>query len=270
MNIAPTSPVPTPSDDSLLDHVVWHALTGRQAVLAAGEADAWRFASDVGPFGALRPSTIGTPAQLTGLLRIGSPVVLVVAEDDRPFGGLVPFRRAPVDQMVLVDPSAMASVPDIGTLTMDTADVPDILELVRATQPGPFGQRTLELGRYLGVRLEGRLVALSGERMKVPGFTEVSAVCVDPSCRGRGFAASLMKAVAQGILARGETPFLHVFTDNLSAIALYERLGFRLRRRFSVNFFDERAFSTADAPDAPHALSAPSDPSGTPRPTAPS
>lgn len=267
MNIAPTSSVPTPSNDSLLDHVVWHAVTGRQVSLAAGEGDAWRFAPDVGPFGAVRPTTTGTSAQLVELLRIGSPVVLVVAEEERPFGGLVPFKRAPVDQMVLVDPSAMASVPDIETLTMGSADVPDILELVRATQPGPFGQRTLELGRYIGVRLEGRLVALSGERMKVPGFTEVSAVCVDPSCRGRGFAASLMKAVAQGILARGETPFLHVFTDNVTAIALYERLGFRLRRRFSVNFFDERALVAIDAPDA---LNAPSDPSGTPRPTAPS
>ncbi|WP_431288282.1 GNAT family N-acetyltransferase [Roseateles chitinivorans] len=265
MNIAPTSPVPTPSDDSLLDHVVWHAVTGRQAALAAGEGNAWRFAPDVGPFGAVKPSTTGTSAQLVELLRIGSPVVLVVAEEERPFGGLVPFKRAPVDQMVLVDPSAMASVPDIETLTMGTADVPDILELVRATQPGPFGQRTLELGRYIGVRLAGRLVALSGERMKVPGFTEVSAVCVDPSCRGRGFAASLMKAVAQGILARGETPFLHVFTDNVTAIALYERLGFRLRRRFSVNFFDERALRAVDALNAP-----PSDPSGTPRTTTPS
>ncbi|ANH69766.1 GNAT family N-acetyltransferase [Mitsuaria sp. 7] len=268
MNTAPTPPVPTSSDDPLLDHVVWHALTGRQAALAAGAGDAWRFPPDVGPFGAVRPPTGGTPAQLTELLRIGSPVVLVTAEDERPFGGLVPFKRAPVDQMVLVDPAAMASVPDIETLTMGRADVPDILELVRATQPGPFGLRTLELGRYIGVRREGRLVALSGERMKVPGFTEVSAVCVDPSCRGRGFAASLMKAVALGILARGETPFLHVFTDNVTASALYERLGFRLRRRFSVSFFDES--SAAGLPGGPGALNAPSDPSGTPHPTAPS
>lgn len=243
MNIAPTPPVPTPSDDSMLDHVVWHALTGRQAALAVGEGDARRFAPDVGPFGAVSPPGNGSPEQLAELLRIGSPVVLVVAEEERPFDGLVPFKRAPVDQMVLADPSAMASVPDIGTLTMGTADVPDILELVRATQPGPFGLRTLELGRYIGVRLDGRLVALSGERMKVPGFTEVSAVCVDPSCRGRGFAASLMKAVSQGILDRGETPFLHVFIDNVTAIALYERLGFRLRRRFSVNFFETQPAS---------------------------
>lgn len=265
MNIAPTSPVPQPPDDSPLDHVVWHALTSRQTSLAVSEGDARRFLPDVAPFGAIRPPSNGSPEQLSALLRVGSPVVLVTAEDERPFGGIVPIKRAPVDQMVLVDASALAPVPDIETLTLGATDVPDILELVRATQPGPFGLRTLELGRYIGVRLEGRLVALSGERMKVPGFTEVSAVCVDPSCRGRGFAASLMKAVAQGIFDRGETPFLHVFSDNVTAIALYERLGFRLRRRFSVNFFD-----ASSALAAPGTLSAPADPSGTPRPTAPS
>ncbi|WP_431259977.1 GNAT family N-acetyltransferase [Roseateles chitinivorans] len=265
MNTAPIPSVPTLLDAPLLDHVVWHALTSRQTGLATGEGDARRFLPDVGPFGALKPPTTGTPEQLADLLRIASPVVLVVAEDERPFGGLAPFKRAPVDQMVLVDRQALTPVPDIEVETLDDADLPDILALVRATQPGPFGRRTLELGRYIGVRREGRLVALSGERMKVPGFTEVSAVCVDPSCRGRGFAASLMKAVAQGIFRRGETPFLHVFTDNVTAIALYERLGFRLRRRFSVNFFDE-----SSVPGARDALNAPSDPSGTPRPTAPS
>jgi len=265
MNIAPMPAVPTPSDDSPLNHVVWQALCGRHAALAVGSDDARRYSPDVGPFGALRPPTTGTAGQLVELLRIGSPVVLVVAEEERPFDGLVPFKRALVDQMVLADPSAMASVPDIEALTMGAKDLPDILDLVRVTKPGPFGSRTLELGRYLGVRLEGRLVALSGERMKLPGFTELSAVCVDPSCRGRGLAASLMKAVARGIVARGETPFLHVFTDNLTAIALYERLGFRLRRRFSVNFFDESSVAGAG-----ESLSAPSDPSGTPRPTTPS
>jgi ribosomal protein S18 acetylase RimI-like enzyme len=241
--------------------VVWHALTTRQAGLAVGEDDARRFLPDVGPFGAVRPPSTGSPEQLSALLRIGSPVVLVMGEDERPFGGLAPFKRAALDQMVLADPQALSPVPDIEARTLDAADLPDILELVRATQPGPFFARTIEMGRYIGVRLDGRLVALSGERMKVPGFTEVSAVCVDPSCRGRGYAASLMKAVAKGILDRDETPFLHVFTDNVTAIALYERLGFRLRRRFSVNFFDESALI---------GLSAPSGPSGTHRPTAPS
>jgi ribosomal protein S18 acetylase RimI-like enzyme len=268
MTLALTPSVPKSSDDSLLDHVVWHAVTSRQASLAVGDGDARRFLPDVGPFGAVRPPSNGTPEQLAALLRIAAPVVLVAGEDEHPFGGLPPSKRAPVDQMVLADPAAMAPVPDLDFQALVPADVPAIIELVRATQPGPFGLRTIELGRYIGVRLEGRLVALSGERMKVPGFTEVSAVCVDPSCRGRGFAASLMKAVAQGILDRGETPFLHVFSDNVTAIALYERLGFRLRRRFSVNFFDES--SVNGGPGSPDALNAPSDPSGTPRPTAPS
>jgi ribosomal protein S18 acetylase RimI-like enzyme len=263
MNIASTPSVSQSTGESPLDHVSWHALTGRQAALSVGDEDARRFSPDVAPFGAVRPPSTGTPEQLLALLRIGAPLALVMAEDDRPFGGLVPSKRAPVDQMVLVDPQAMAQVPVVEAQTLGVADVPDILELIRATQPGPFGARTLELGRYIGVRLEGRLVAMSGERMKVTGYTEVSAVCVDPACRGRGFAASLMKAVATGILERGETPFLHVFTDNLTAIALYERLGFRLRRRFSVNFFDESSAPGASRSSGASSVSSPlSAPSG--------
>ncbi len=247
MNLAPTPSAPPPSDDGLLDHVVWHALAGRQSALAVGTGDALRFSPDVAPFGAVRPPATGTARQLAELIRLASPVAMVMAEDVRPFEGAEPIKRAPVDQMVLTAPREMDAVPSVDAQVLGVADIPDILELVRATQPGPFGPRTIEMGRYLGVRLDGKLVALSGERMKVPGFTEVSAVCVDPSCRGRGYAASLMKAVATGILERGETPFLHVFTDNLPAIALYERLGFRLRRRFSLNVFQ----APVNAPSGP-------------------
>jgi predicted GNAT family acetyltransferase len=106
-----------------------------------------------------------------------------------------------------------------------------MVELASLTKPGPFGTRTHELGTYLGVRVEGRLAAMAGERLKVPGFTEVSAVCAHPDHTGRGYAAVLMMEVMRGIRSRGETPFLHVREDNLRAIALYERLGFRTRTK---------------------------------------
>jgi predicted GNAT family acetyltransferase len=114
---------------------------------------------------------------------------------------------------------------------LDAGDVPDMLALVEVTHPGPFGPRTIELGEYIGVRRQGILVAMAGERMRLDGFTEISAVCVHPSCRGQGLAAELVSTLVRSIASRGETPFLHVFNSNRAAIELYLKLGFVLRRR---------------------------------------
>jgi predicted GNAT family acetyltransferase len=105
-----------------------------------------------------------------------------------------------------------------------------MLDLVRRTKPGPFLSRTIELGNYLGIRRDGALVAMAGERLHPPGWTEISAVCTDVAFRGQGLAARLVKAVAAGIRHRGETPFLHAAGNNTNAIRLYQTLGFTLRR----------------------------------------
>jgi predicted GNAT family acetyltransferase len=104
-----------------------------------------------------------------------------------------------------------------------------MIELTDLTKPGPFGARTHELGDFYGIRIGGKLAAMAGERMKVDGHTEVSAVCTHPDHLGKGYAAALMRAVMRGIRARGETPFLHSRADNTRAIGLYEKLGFRQR-----------------------------------------
>jgi predicted GNAT family acetyltransferase len=108
------------------------------------------------------------------------------------------------------------------------ADVPDMLALTKLTEPGPFLLRTIELGAYYGIHESGSLVAMAGERLHLTGFTEVSAVCTHPSFRGRGYGNALMSIVISGIMNRGETPFLHVRTDN-PAIELYKKLGFQVR-----------------------------------------
>jgi predicted GNAT family acetyltransferase len=105
-----------------------------------------------------------------------------------------------------------------------------MLDLVGRTKPGPFLPRTVELGTYLGIRRDGALVAMAGERLHPPGWTEISAICTDEAFRGQGLATRLVHAVAAGIRERGETPFLHASADNTNAIRLYESLGFRLRR----------------------------------------
>ena len=106
-----------------------------------------------------------------------------------------------------------------------------MLDLAARTRPGPFLPRTIEFGGYLGIRQEGVLAAMAGERFHPPGWTEVSAVCTDPKFRGQGLGTRLTLAVAASILDRGDTPFLHASADNVSAIRLYQALGFRFRRR---------------------------------------
>jgi len=122
----------------------------------------------------------------------------------------------------------------VDLVPLGAADAPEMLALATLTEPGPFGPRTHELGGFLGVKLDGRLVAMAGERMKPEGFTEVSGVCTHPDHRGHGYAAMLSTAVAERVLARGETPFLHAYASNTAAIGLYERLGFRLRTDVGV------------------------------------
>ena len=117
-----------------------------------------------------------------------------------------------------------------GLRPLHTADVPAMQGLVDLTHPGPFAPRTIEMGRYLGVIDGGELVAMAGERLRLDGFTEVSAVCTHPDHRGRGYAKALVSAVAEAIVERGETPFLQVLPANQPAIATYERLGFATRR----------------------------------------
>jgi predicted GNAT family acetyltransferase len=119
-------------------------------------------------------------------------------------------------------------------ITLGADDVPAMLELTKLTNPGPFAARTHELGTFLGIRVDGNLVAMTGERMKPGQYTEITAVCVHPDYRGRGYAQLLLGAVARQIAARGEIPFLHVFSKNSSAIALYRRQGMEIRRRLHV------------------------------------
>jgi ribosomal protein S18 acetylase RimI-like enzyme len=212
-----------------LDHAIWRALTSRHRTLAQGDHLARRYLAPIAPFAATIDLSTTSFQSLLALLPPGDRIALFTLEEIMPPASFSVIERDTVDQMILDEmPTHAGSVPIVG---LDTRDVPDMLALVEATHPGPFGPRTIELGEYIGVRRQGMLVAMAGERMRLDGFTEISAVCVHPSCRGQGLAAQLVSTLVRSIASREETSFLHVFNSNRAAIELYRKLGFVLRRQ---------------------------------------
>jgi ribosomal protein S18 acetylase RimI-like enzyme len=210
-----------------LDNVIWQALTTRQANFAESFLDARRFLRDVTSLGAFQYPTDQGYESLAGLLGVGGTVALFLEKPYEPRPGWNLVADAPLLQMVCDDGAFVSSERDSASALVEltSADSPEMVDLAALTKPGPFGTRTHELGTYLGIRHEGKLVAMSGERLKVPGYTEVSAVCTHPEHTGRGYAGTLMREVMRRIRQRGEVPFLHVRQDNVRAIALYKRLG---------------------------------------------
>jgi predicted GNAT family acetyltransferase len=222
-----------------LDHPVWHALTSTQSALAEGGALARRFPPDIAPFAAMaEPSREGFAA-LGALMAPSDYVVLFTPETVSPPADFKILLAKTGEQMTGMPAEVSGAGAEI--VTLGAADVPDMLELTKLTNPGPFAARTHELGTFLGIRVDGQLAAMAGERMKPANHTEITAVCVHPAHRGRGFARVLLGAVARGIAARGEIPFLHVFSDNDSAIALYRRQGMEIRRRLCVTVLRKAA-----------------------------
>lgn len=220
----------------LLDAVVWNALTGRQSHLALGNERALRFQTPVAPFAAMADTSPASFDALGELIREYGPAALVTVHEVAPPSGLSVARHATVLQMVWQNEPEPATA--LEAIRLGENDVPEMMALADATQPGPFGPRTIELGSYLGVRRQGKLAAMAGERMKVDGYTEISAVCVDPAFRGQGLAGGLMRRLRTGIRENGETPFLHVFASNHGAIALYRALGFVDRRELHLTMLE--------------------------------
>ncbi|MEU0050989.1 GNAT family N-acetyltransferase [Streptomyces sp. NPDC006309] len=223
---APTAP----PGGSPLDNAVWAALDGPHAHLAERYGRAARYRADLYAFAALADPA--DPAAWADLHTLAGPSATVRV---KPVGRVPDGWEllAEGEGVQLVD-TALRAEPAPEAVLLGPADLPEILDLVARTRPGPFLTRTVELGSYLGIRHRGRLVAMAGERLRLPGWTEISAVCTDPAHRGRGLATRLVRAVAAGIRDRGDTPFLHAAAGNTPAIRLYESIGFTLRRRSRV------------------------------------
>ena len=228
----------------VLDNPVWSALTGPQRALGTATSLAARFRPEVSPFGGFADAP--TPAHWDDLAELAGPgrVVGLVGFGDgmeQPPPGWAITREITGVQMVgnRVGPeptrfgpagSLPADRPADAPVSLGGDDVPDMLALVAEAQPGPFLPRTVEFGGYLGIRREGRLVAMAGERLRPQGYAEISAVATDQGHRRQGLADLLIRAVAAGIVGRGEVPFLHASATNTGAIRLYEAMGFTMRR----------------------------------------
>jgi ribosomal protein S18 acetylase RimI-like enzyme len=217
-----------------LDNPALSSLTGPHAHFAERRGRVLRYQADVSPWMALPDDPDARDWEdVAALAGPGALVPLAAVRVPPPGEWEVEFN---LEGVQLVDES-VAAAPDEEAVRLGPGDVPEMLALVERTRPGPFLPRTIEMGTYLGIRREGALVAMAGERLHPPGYTEISAVCTDPAYRGQGLAARLMGAVAAGIRDRGETPILHAAATNTGAIRLYEKLGFVRRTEMIFAIF---------------------------------
>lgn len=209
-----------------LDRPVWASLTGGHTDLAVGTGPARRYDPEVNVFAGTRDEGPESLAALGALVGPGEQVVLLQVPRPGAPDGLVVRRRAVGVQLVAAVP--LAAEPGDGERVVDLGprDAADMVALAALTEPGPFLAGTHRMGRFLGIREDGRLVAMAGERMRPPGFVEVSGVCTHPDARGRGYARRLSRLVAARAAAEGATAFLHAWATNTAALGLYESLGF--------------------------------------------
>lgn len=218
-----------------LDNPAWASLCGAHRAFSRGNDKARCYAADINLFGATVDDSPEALEALAALVGENASVCILQARQVTVPPGLRMARRHSCVQLVLHDPLRIESVTHrIKPVVLGEDDADDMLALATLARPGPFMRRTHCMGRFVGVRIDGRLVAMAGERFRFPGHTEVSGVCTHPEYRGQGFAAALSQHVAARILARGELPFLQSWSDNAQAIRLYERLGFRIRGEINV------------------------------------
>ena len=214
-----------------LDNPVWHALNTHHRHLAIRCNTAVRYEPDT--FLVAGVPDGGAPAfrDLESIVEAGKTIALFGTSPLESLEGWEVLRAGHIPQMVFEDLKPSRPV-DAVELTAD--DVPEMLNLVSLAKPGPFLNQTIRMGRYFGLRRDGRLAAMAGQRLHLTGFREISAVCTHPEYRGRGYAGALTTVVAKHILACQETPFLHLAPTNDVARRLYEKLGFRKRTEISL------------------------------------
>ena len=212
-----------------LDNVIWQALNSRQAHLGERHQQAAKFHKDINLLGGFAEPPREGYDSLSVLLDPGERAGLFLEAPPQPPRGWTVVAHVPLLQMLRENDAAPSPTNNAQVVQLGEPDVPDMLALTKLTKPGPFAKRTREMGDYFGIHVNRELIAMAGERLRLPGYTEISAVCTHPEHLGHGYATTLVTLLMQRIQSRGEQPFLHVRADNARAVALYERLGFRKR-----------------------------------------
>lgn len=213
-------------DFEALDNPIWHALTSRHQKFSLAHGMAARYEPDVAPFCGLSNYSPGALTDLSTVVGVGDTVALFTANALAIPNQWEVQRHRRIDQMICkhVPPQSAMSF-----IRLDANDVIDMLDLTAITHPGPFQPRTIELGSYFGLRSEsGQLIAMAGQRLKLDGFTEISAVCTHPHHRKKGLSTALVSYLAKSIIETGKIPFLHVKYEN-DARQVYQRVGFEFR-----------------------------------------
>lgn len=216
----------------VLDRPVWSALETRHRAFAQGGKLARRYSPSIALFAATAADDAESLQALADLVGPGESVIMAQADAIALPAGLLATSSASAVQMLADAPLQPVSDERVQRLTQD--DAAEMLALASLTKPGPFTSGALSLGDFWGVKVEGRLVAMAGERMKQPGYSELSGVCSHPEFRGGGLGRLLSVFVANRIFARGEIPYLHAYVTNTGAIKLYESIGFKPRSAINV------------------------------------
>jgi predicted GNAT family acetyltransferase len=226
----------------ILDNPVWEALTTEDKRFNIGTPALAYFPEDISPIVGMERWNEDDLASMDSLLPAERSFSIMIARDVMIPPSFEILFTTPLYQMICTSlqpiAQAGATIKQLGE-----ADVPAMLVLTALTKPGPFLQRTIEFGNYIGIYENGELLAMAGERLHLRGYTEVSAVCTHPDHLGKGYAAQLMTYACERIIKQGNIPFLHVKTDNLRAISKYEQLGFTKRADFYFAVVRKRAVS---------------------------
>ncbi|MFM0454657.1 GNAT family N-acetyltransferase [Paraburkholderia nemoris] len=228
--------------EEYLANPVWIALTEAPPAFVERREGAARYRPEFAPFGATQNYTAQSVSQVAAMLQPGQRLSFFTADKPNLPAGFDVVREAVANQMVAANRLTVSSDERIVRLGAD--DAADMLRLAGLTEPGPFNARTNELGHFFGIREDGQLVAMAGERMTAGKYIEISAVCTHPEWRGRGLGRLLMEHLSAAIREREKVPFLHVFTNNVSAVRLYRELGFRVARTLQLTAIVK---SSADA-----------------------
>jgi len=223
--------------DALLDNPIWNSLATRHAHLAlgarVGHGLARRYPTDIGPLSAFQEPTPEAYADLAAIVPEGDVAVLFLEDLPEVPAGWQLLPGGTLVQMVC--PTIPDQPPlDDTIIPLEAADISEMVALADLTEPGPFRHDTAKLGGFLGIRFDGRLAAMAGQRLSPIGFAEVSAVCTHADFRGRGYAHALVAAVARNICGEGRTPFLTSLEANAGAVRIYQQMGFVVRRTFQL------------------------------------